>query len=52
MVRAMMMSDEDYMALALDEAKKAAERGEVPIGAVLVAPETGKVLSSTLKPRR
>ena len=46
MVRAMMMSDEDYMALALDEAKKAAERGEVPIGAVLVAPETGEVLSA------
>ena len=30
------MTDEDYMRLALDEARKAGERGEVPIGAVVV----------------
>ena len=32
----MMLTDEDYMRLALDEACKAARQGEVPIGAVLV----------------
>ncbi len=37
------MKDEDYMALALEEAKKAAARDEVPIGAVLVHAETGEV---------
>ncbi len=31
-----MNSDEIYMRLALDEARKAAERGEVPVGAVIV----------------
>ena len=30
-------TDEYYMQLAIEEAKKAAERGEIPIGAVLVA---------------
>ena len=30
------MTDEDYMQLALDEARRAGERGEVPIGAVVV----------------
>ena len=30
------MTDENYMALAIDEAHKAGEIGEVPIGAVLV----------------
>lgn len=30
------MNDEDYMALALDEARKAAAKGEVPVGAVVV----------------
>lgn len=30
------MTDEDYMRLALDEARLAGERGEVPIGAVVV----------------
>ncbi len=30
------MTDEDYMRLALDEARAAAEEGEVPIGAVVV----------------
>ena len=30
------MTDEDYMRIALDEARKAGELGEVPIGAVVV----------------
>jgi len=38
------MSDTDPMMLALAEARAAAERGEVPIGAVLVA-EDGQVLA-------
>jgi tRNA(adenine34) deaminase len=33
------MSDEEAIALALAEAKAAAERGEVPVGAVLLAPD-------------
>jgi len=36
---------EDYMKRAIDEAKKAGQNGEVPIGAILVA-ENGEVLSS------
>jgi len=36
--------DDEMAALALAEAKAAAERGEVPIGAVLVTPE-GRVLA-------
>jgi tRNA(adenine34) deaminase len=35
------MSDEEAIALALAEAKAAAERGEVPVGAVLLAPDGG-----------
>ncbi len=38
------MSDEKYMLLALEEAKKAAEMGEVPIGAVIV--RRGEVIAS------
>ena len=38
------MSDEKYMLLALEEAKKAAEIGEVPIGAVIV--RDGEVIAS------
>ena len=38
------MSDEKYMLLALEEAKKAAEEGEVPIGAVIV--RRGEVIAS------
>jgi tRNA(adenine34) deaminase len=38
-----MMTDADYMQLALEEARLAAEAGEVPIGAVLVRDE--KVLA-------
>ena len=37
---------ENFMELALDEAKKAGQIGEVPIGAILVA-ENGEVLSAT-----
>lgn len=35
-----------FMALALREARLAAERGEVPVGAVLVEGETGHVLAA------
>ena len=35
----------DYMSLALDEAKKAGQKDEVPIGAVLVS-ENGEVIAS------
>ena len=38
-------TNEQYMELALDEAKKAGQIGEVPIGAILVA-ENGKILSA------
>ena len=41
----MRRSDTDYMTLALEEARKAADRGEVPIGAVLVHIETGAIIS-------
>jgi len=39
------MTDLQYMQLALDEARLAAEAGEVPIGAVLVRVVDGKVLA-------
>ncbi|MBT8458961.1 MAG: nucleoside deaminase [Boseongicola sp.] len=39
------MSFKSYMAAALDEAKRAGDRGEVPVGAVLVGPK-GNVLAS------
>ena len=38
------MEDADYMRLALTEAQKAAERDEVPIGAVLVDSRSGGVV--------
>jgi tRNA(adenine34) deaminase len=38
-------SHEEYMKLAISEAKKAGQNGEVPIGAILVA-ENGEVISS------
>jgi tRNA(adenine34) deaminase len=38
------MNDDEIMGLALAEAEAAAERGEVPVGAVLVS-ETGEVLA-------
>jgi len=34
-----MKSDEDYMQIALEQARLAAECGEVPVGAVLVLPD-------------
>ena len=40
------LSDKKYMALALTEAKKAGQLGEVPIGAILVS-EKGAILSAT-----
>lgn len=36
-----------YMALALEEARAAAKRGEVPVGAVLVDGKTGKILAAS-----
>jgi tRNA(adenine34) deaminase len=39
------LSDKKYMALALTEAKKAGQLGEVPIGAILVS-ENGNILSA------
>lgn len=40
-----MMNDEYYMRLALNEAKKAYDEDEVPIGAVIVNDKTGEVIS-------
>ncbi len=41
------MTDEDYMRLALAEAQAASLRGEVPVGAVLVNPETDEIIART-----
>jgi tRNA(adenine34) deaminase len=38
------MTDDDYMALAMEEAAAAGARGEVPVGAVLVAAD-GRILA-------
>ena len=35
-----------HMTLALDSARAAASRGEVPVGAVVIDPQTGKVVSA------
>jgi tRNA(Arg) A34 adenosine deaminase TadA len=40
-----MDAENKYMSLALDEARAAAARGEVPVGAVLVDSTTGHVLA-------
>jgi tRNA(adenine34) deaminase len=40
-----LLSDRDYMLMALEEARAAAEEGEIPVGAVLVS--EGKVLART-----
>lgn len=40
------MDDKKYMQLALAEARKAAELGEIPIGAVLVENASGKVIAA------
>ena len=37
------MSDEKYMSIALDEAKKAYDEGEVPVGAIIV--KNGEIIS-------
>jgi len=42
---AMIQSHETFMALALEEAKKAGQIGEVPVGAVLVA-QNGEILAA------
>ena len=42
--QASIQADHHYMGLALDAAKVAADAGEVPVGAVVVAPD-GRVLS-------
>lgn len=39
------MTDEEYMEIAYKEALKAAECDEVPIGAVIVDPQSGKIIS-------
>ncbi|MEF2911982.1 MAG: nucleoside deaminase, partial [Phascolarctobacterium sp.] len=39
------MDDKKYMQLALTEARKAAELGEIPIGAVLADMTTGEVIA-------
>jgi tRNA(Arg) A34 adenosine deaminase TadA len=41
----MIGTDEDYMALALEVARKAAQAGEIPVGAVVVDPD-GVVLTA------
>lgn len=38
------MTDETHMRRALELAREAAEAGEVPVGAVIVDPQTGEVL--------
>ena len=38
-------SDEVYMRMALEEAQKAAEDGDVPVGAVLIRNTTGEVIA-------
>ena len=40
------MDDKKYMRLALTEARKAAELGEIPIGAVLVENASGEVIAA------
>lgn len=40
------MDDKKYMRLALEEARKAAELGEIPIGAVLVENASGEVIAA------
>ena len=40
------MDDKKYMQLALAEARKAAELGEIPIGAVLADMTTGEVIAA------
>lgn len=39
------MNDTKYMTFALEEARHAAARGEVPIGAILVDPASGQIIA-------
>ena len=39
------MTAEEYMKAALKMAQKAAERDEVPVGAIIVNPQTGKIIA-------
>lgn len=39
------MTAEEYMKIALKMAQKAAEQDEVPVGAVVVNPQTGKIIA-------
>lgn len=39
------MTDEDYMQPALALARDAADAGEVPVGAIIVDPQTGEILA-------
>ena len=41
----MAQSSYSFMAIALREAESAAARGEVPVGAVIVEPESGEILA-------
>ncbi len=41
------MTDEEFMQIALEEAKKAAQRDEVPVGAVLVHAATGAIAGAS-----
>ncbi|WP_369061452.1 tRNA adenosine(34) deaminase TadA [Caulobacter sp. 73W] len=40
------MTDEEAMILALDHARAAADRGETPVGAVILDPATGEVVAT------
>ena len=40
------MTDEDLMAVALAEAQRAAELGEVPVGALVYDPATGAIIAA------
>jgi tRNA(adenine34) deaminase len=44
------MNDSEYMQIALEEAKKAAERGEVPVGAILVDADGGIIARDGNRP--
>jgi len=39
------MNPQEYMKIALREAQKAAEKDEVPVGAVVVDPQNGKIVA-------
>ncbi len=41
-----MQDDSHLMSIALDEARRAAERGEVPVGAVVVETTSGRILAT------